>query len=224
MTKTNSSLVLVIDPGIKRPELESFNRLAEHSPLPVSYHLPALFGFSSLQALASKPVKGIIVMGSASSVHDKLSWQIELGNFLKTHIEKKTPILGLCFGHQLISHLHGGKVEYVFPDQKKHLGFREVSLKENILWGNACQGSLYVSHNEHVTSVPKDFKVSATSAEIAIDGLCHNSLPIWSFQPHPEATPKFLETRENRLALEPSQFQFGNQLVDQFLHFCKNNK
>jgi len=224
MTKINSPLVLVIDPGVKRPELESFNRLAEHSPLTLTYHLPALFGFSSLHLVAPKRIEGIIVMGSASSVHDKLPWQIELSNFLKAHLEKKTPILGLCFGHQLIAHLHGAKVEYVFPDQKKHLGFRTVSLRKNSLWGEAQEGPLYVSHNEHVTSVPQGFEISLSSPEIPIDGLSHTSLPIWTFQPHPEATPKFLEQRENRPAMEPSQFQFGNHLVDRFLHFCKNRK
>lgn len=220
MTNSKRPQILIIDPAVKSPELENFNRLSEISPLCLSYHLPALFGFNSLKATEKTEVKGIIILGSLSSVNDKLPWQEELGHFLKKHFDKKTPLLGLCFGHQLVAHLFGGKVQYVFPDQKKHLGFREVALQSNPLWGEACRGALYVSHNEHVVSAPSGFTVSATSPEIPIEGLAHPSMPIWTFQPHPEAGPKFLEQREKRPAADPSQFRFGQELVQRFLNFC----
>jgi len=182
--------------------------------------LPALFGFNSLEKLSTGSVKGIVILGSLSSVNEGLSWQKELGSVLNPFIENKTPLLGLCFGHQFIAHHFGGRVEYVFKDQKKHLGFREVFLKENHLWGTPTQGELYVSHNEQVVTVPKDFEVSATSAEIKIDGLSHQTHPIWSFQSHPEAGPKFLELREKKSATDPKRFEFGHRLIDQFFNFC----
>lgn len=212
--------LVIIDPATKNPELESFNRIANVCPLPVSYHLPALFGFNSLEKLSPESVKGIVILGSLSSVNEGLAWQKELASFLNTFIEGKTPLLGLCFGHQFIAHHFGGKVEYVFKDQKKHLGFREVVLQKNSLWGASTQGELYVSHNEQVVSVPKDFEISATSQEIKIDGLSHRFLPIWSFQSHPEAGPKFLELRENKTAPDPKRFEFGHRLLDQFFLFC----
>jgi len=213
--------LVIIDPGIKTPELESFNRMANVCPLPVSYHLPALFGFNSLEKLKPDSVKGIVILGSLSSVNDKLPWQIKLSSWLKTFLENQTPILGLCFGHQFLAHLFGAKVDYVFADKKKHLGFRSVSLKANPLWGEAKQGELYVSHNEQVITVPPDFDVCATSKEIKIDGLSHRSLPIWTFQSHPEAGPKFLELREKRTDTDPKRFEFGHQLVDLFVYFCR---
>jgi GMP synthase-like glutamine amidotransferase len=211
MVKSKKSLILVVDPAVKTPELETFNRLAQTSPVSLTYHLPALFGSNSLQKLSDHEIKGIIVLGSLSSVNEKLPWQFELGALLKKHIDLNTPILGLCFGHQLMAHLFGGKVDFVFPDQKKHLGFREVTLKENPLWGSSRKGELYVSHQEHVVSVPKDFVVTAESESIPIEGLAHASLPIWTFQPHPEKEPK---------SGDRSRFLFGHQLVDHFLHFC----
>jgi GMP synthase (glutamine-hydrolysing) len=122
----------------------------------------------------------------------------------------------------LVAHLFGGKVQYVFSDQKKHLGFREVSLRSNPLWGDSCKGALYVSHNEHVVSVPEGFSVSATSPEIPIEGLSHPTSPIWTFQPHPEAGPKFAEQREKKVIAEPSRFRFGQGLVHNFLNFCRS--
>jgi GMP synthase-like glutamine amidotransferase len=215
--------ILVIDPAIKTPELASFNLLARMSALPLTYHLPALQGFSSLE-LASDSINGIIILGSLSSVNESLAWQKQLGSFLLPHLENQVPTLGICYGHQFIAHLFGGKVDYVFPDKKKHLGFRTVSLKSNSLWGEACSGPLYVSHNEQVTKLPEGFDVIASSPEIEMDGLAHRKWPIWTFQPHPEAGPKFLELREKRLAQDPTQFDFGHQLLQQFLHFCSRNK
>jgi len=212
--------LVIIDPAIKIPELESFNRMANACPVPVSYHLPALFGFNSLEKLHPDSVKGIVILGSLSSVNEALDWQKKLSLFINSFIEKKTPLLGLCFGHQFLAHHFGAKVEYVFENQQKYLGFRKVSLQKNPLWGESKEGDLYVSHNEHVVNVPKDFVVSATSSEVKIDGLSHSSLPIWSFQSHPEAGPKFLELRENRVAPDPKRFEFGHKLIDQFIHFC----
>jgi len=144
-------------------------------------------------------------------VNEQLPWQLELGQFLKRHFDRKTPVLGLCFGHQFIAHLFGGKVDFVFPDQKKHLGFREVTLKANPLWGPSCKGELYVSHQEHVVSVPGDFVVTAESPAVPIEGLAHKELPIWTFQPHPEKEPK---------SDDRTRFAFGHQLVDRFIRFC----
>lgn len=211
MIKSKAPQILVIDPAVKTPELETYNRLAETSRISLTYHLPALFGLNSLQKMSDGNIKGIIILGSLSSVHEKLDWQLELANFLKKHFDQKTPTLGLCFGHQLIAHLFGGKVDFVFPDQKKHLGFREVTLKENPLWGPSCKGELYVSHQEHVVTLPQHFTVTAESEAIPIEGLAHNLLPIWTFQPHPEKEPK---------SSDRSRHLFGHQLVDRFLHFC----
>jgi len=220
MTKSKSPHVLVIDPAVKTPELETYNRLVLTSPVPLSYHLPALFGFSSIHQTDNTPILGIVILGSLSSVNEGLPWQKELATFIQRHFEKKTPLLGLCFGHQLIAHTFGGKVEYVFPDQKKHLGFRQVHLKENPLWGSALSGDLYVSHNEHVVVAPTDFEITATSESIAIDGMAHKTHPVWTFQPHPEAGPKFQQMREGR-APDPSRFSFGQELVARFLSFCQ---
>lgn len=225
MNKHRNPPILIIDPAVKNPELITFNHLTQTSPVPLTYHLPALFGLQSLCKVKPEQVRGIIILGSLSSVNEKHSWQENLGHFLQPFFEAKTPVLGSCFGHQFIAHLFGGKVQYVFPDQKKHLGFRKVRLKENLLWGESREGELYVSHNEQVVTVPKDFSVSAESPEIPIEGLSHNHLPIWSFQPHPEAGPKFQEVREDQSHLsDPKKFEFGNRLVSAFLHFCSGNK
>ena len=67
---------MVIDPAVVEPAIESYNRIATIAPFPVTYHLPALYGTSSL-GMYNDNVRGIIVMGSAASVNDNHKWQHE---------------------------------------------------------------------------------------------------------------------------------------------------
>jgi len=210
--------ITVIDPAVHTPELDAFNRMATTSPVPLTYHLPAMFGMGSLLREGDGSV-GVVVMGSASSVNDKLPWQLELGDWLRARMDRGMPTLGLCFGHQLIGSLYGARVDFLFPDQHKLSGFLPTALTANPLWGDARQTEFYASHREVVTACPDALAVIASRPDVPCDGFAHKSLPIWSFQTHPEATPEFLEHRG--VAPEPpTKFVPGNNLVDQFLRFA----
>ena len=104
--------LMVIDPGVLTPSIESFNRISKVTPLNVSYHLPALFGPKSLlKATKDNNISGIIILGSASSVNDSTNWQTEIERLILDASAKLTPILGLCYGHQLLGKIFGGIVE-----------------------------------------------------------------------------------------------------------------
>lgn len=213
--------IVVIDPAMNTAELECFNRMARRSPLPLTYHLPAMRGLQSLRSEAMESAKGLVILGSASSVHDRLPWQPELEAWLMPHLERGLPTLGICYGHQMLATMFGGRVDYVFPDKKKHLGFRQVSLTRDAgPWSAGATGPLCVSHRETVVEVPREFEIFATSAEIGPDGLRHTRLPIFTFQPHPEATPEFLQGRGVAPPADGTVFGFGNRLVDAFLDFA----
>ena len=211
--------ILVIDPAMRIAEIECFNRMALRSPLPLTYHLPAIRGMQSLAAEPMDSARGIVILGSASSVNDRLGWQHEFEAWLRPHLERGLPTLGICYGHQMLAAMFGGKVGFVSPDQHKLKGFREVTLTQAAgPWAAQARGPLCVSHKETVTEVPPEFDVFATSAEIASDGLRHKRLPIFTFQPHPEATPEFLQS--HGIPPREGALGFGHQLVDGFLHFA----
>lgn len=213
--------ILVIDPAMKTAETEAYNAISLNSPLKTTYHLPAIYGLQSLKAIDMSTVRGIIIFGSAASVHDRQPWQPLLEEWLLPHLMNRIPTLGICYGHQMLAYMFGGDVAYVFPDQVKHCGMRDIEISD-LPWFKASKGSVAVSHNEMVTRVPEQFQIMARSPECATDGLMHRDLPIWSFQSHPEATKEFLlqhaiDDREHEKTLI-----FGRNLVEKFLHFTSS--
>jgi GMP synthase (glutamine-hydrolysing) len=219
--------ILVIDPAMRIAETECYNRIALTSPLKTTYHLPAMYGLQSLHAINMRAVRGIVILGSASSVHDRLPWQQPFEDWLRPQLEKKIPTLGICYGHQMLSYMFGGDVGYIFPDQKKYSCVRNVAIKE-LPWLPEGKGPLVASHNEKVTRLPQGFEVIATSPECYNDGMAHAKLPIWSFQTHPEATKEFLinhniEIEFDEETLEKQLF-FGTTLVENFLKYTVSRR
>ena len=98
----NNHSLLIIDPAIVNPSIESFNRISKIAPISVTYHLPAFFGTYSLLKEYNRNTKGIIILGSAISVNDENKWQCEIEKILLDASEFDIPIMGLCYGHQLI--------------------------------------------------------------------------------------------------------------------------
>jgi GMP synthase (glutamine-hydrolysing) len=218
-----TSHLLVIDPAVKTPELDCFNRIALRSSWPATYHLPALGSMQSLREPLGEIV-GIILLGSNSSVNEELFWKKELEAWLRPKMEQGIPTLGLCYGHQLIAQMFGAKIDFVFPDRRKYAGWRKITLNSDPLWGESTEGSVTVSHAEAVMSCPQAFRVSAKSSEIPIEGLAHEKLPIWTFQAHPEATTAFWENRGWGKPQDPRGLRFGWGLMEKFIDYIESKK
>jgi GMP synthase (glutamine-hydrolysing) len=212
-----SSQIMIIDPSIANPEIGAINNIALRSELPISIHFPALFGCDSIQN-NNGHIAGIIIMGSLASVQDEYEWQNFLHNFILEASDNLIPILGICYGHQLLAHVFGGKVEPLWNGEKKR-GVRNVNLSANRLWKDGQSGILAYSHYEGVVECPNDYEVIATSDMVKIDGIASKTKPIWGFQPHIEATQSFLKKREVN---EHFSYNFGYEILDSFLRFCSN--
>ena len=216
---SNHSL-LVIDPAIANPSIESFNRISKIAPISATYHLPALFGTYSLLEEYNKNTKGIIIFGSAASVNEKNKWQNDIEKILLDASKFDIPIMGLCYGHQLIGKIFGGKVESLW-DKKIKRGDRKVYLKESSMWGKPRSGSLVYSHQDGITKVPPGFNVIAYSKMVSIEAIESKNKPIWGFQAHLEATEAFM--MENKLEIKniKNSFAFGHKLLDIFIMSLK---
>ena len=216
---TTKKHLMVIDPAIVKPAIESFNRIASVAPYPVTYHLPALYGTNSL-GMYNSNVRGIIVMGSAVSVNDDNKWQQDISDIMIDASSKGISILGLCYGHQLIGHIYGGKVAPLWSGEKKQ-GERVVRLKKNTLWGKSKSGPLLYSHQDGVTKVPPGFDVIAESDLVFIDAIASKTEPVWGFQTHLEATQTFVDDHNIPVDNAKESFRFGHRILDKFIMSLK---
>ncbi|MFT4624749.1 MAG: GMP synthase (glutamine-hydrolyzing) [Myxococcota bacterium] len=205
----------MIDPGTRVPELDCFNRLARAGAVPLTLHLPALFGLDSL-IRAESGLLGVVILGSGASVHDPLPWQGALGDWLRPRLEAGLPALGLCYGHQLLAHLLGGEVTFR-ADGVKLKGLRTVRIAADRLWGEGGEGPLIVSHREVVTALPPECTLRGSTEICAIEAFSHDRLPIAGIQAHPEATPAFAANNTVPFDADPAVLAFGHGLVDRFI-------
>ncbi len=212
--------IMIIDPASRVAEIDCFNQIAQDGRFTYSYHLPALMGFDSFQRTESQ-IDGIIIFGSSSSVYDDDKWQAEFIRWLRPQLNKGVPCLGLCYGHQLIAHLFGAKVDFIYRNHHKITGFCQTEFKETRLNHGLKKANLVTSHREAVIEVPKDMTISCFRSEVAIDGLEHQSLPIFTFQQHPEATKSFLNNQSITVeGLTQNHFEDGQKVISSFLDFC----
>ena len=131
--------------------------------------------------LAREP-KGIILSGGPASVYAEGAPSLDIKLF-----EQNIPILGLCYGMQLITHLHGGKVARA---DKQEFGKAELELddKDNILYKNIPnKTTVWMSHGDHVTEMAPNFKIIAHT-DSSIAAIENKDKNIYAFQYHPEVT------------------------------------
>ena len=213
--------IAVIDPAISSPATTGFNKMSMLSPLPLTHHLPFLHGISSLLALNQDDIAGAIILGSNTSVNTSGLHQDLFVSWLKRFCERKRPIFGICYGHQLLAAIFGGQVSFMRSDRQKLSGLRDIEVLDDARLGiEARQQRFVVSHNEVVTAVPDCFDVFARSADIPYDGLRHRQLPIWTLQAHTEATQEFLYDQKIDLYIPPEVERLGFDIVVRFLSYC----
>jgi GMP synthase (glutamine-hydrolysing) len=210
--------LMVIDPGVHTPEIDTFNHIAALSAVPCAYHLPAMHGFSSFPTDLAF-IRGVVILGSAASVHDRHAWQITLESWLGPVIERMIPVLGCCYGHQMLAHMFGGRIGFVRDDQTKLKGVRRVQILDNDLWHTGDR-SLIVTHAETVQKLPQCMHVIATSQEIEIDGFAHKTRPVFGLQSHPEATESFLIGHEMHEPQSVEVLSEGRDLIRSFVNMA----
>ena len=214
--------IMVIDPGVHTPELDTFNLIARLSPIPCSYHLPAMFGFDSFSS-GSDDLAGIVILGSAASVYDNLVWQRPLEAYVAKMIDAGVPVFGCCYGLQMLAFMYGGQVGYVQPSKEKLKGVRRVNFLEHEIWPSG-EREVIVTHAEMITEIPTEFMLLATSDQVPIEGLCHKTKPVFGFQFHPEATRVFLAGHDMLSDITESSLRDGHEILARFVHMAAAGK
>ncbi len=130
-------------------------------------------------------VDAYLITGSSASVYEDLDWIKELSGFIKELDAQKKKTLGICFGHQLIAHVLGGKTEK--SETGWHIGTQPHNLLQPgiDLLGESENFNLIFSHQDQVVIPAKGSITLATTSACPI-AMCKIGAHILTVQAHPE--------------------------------------
>lgn len=136
-----------------------------------------------LPAPQPEEVDGIVISGSEKGVYDDTTWMPALREALNAYRAAGTPVFGICFGHQLMADVWGGKAEKV--DKGFITGAQSYEL-------DGQPGHAYAAHQDQVTTTPPNATVTASAPYCPVAGLAYD-FPAMSVQFHPEYSRGFTE-------------------------------
>lgn len=131
---------------------------------------------------------GVVVTGSSAMVSDREEWSEVTASWLVRAVAAKTPILGICYGHQLLAHALGGRVAR--NPYGREIGTVDVSLTDAapddaLLAAFPSEFSAQASHVEAVLDLPDDATLLA-STSLDPNHAFHVGGKAWGIQFHPE--------------------------------------
>jgi GMP synthase (glutamine-hydrolysing) len=133
----------------------------------------------------NEKIKGIILSGGPLNVYDGNKFK-----FNKKILNLKIPILGICFGHQIISKVLGGKVK---KSKYREFGSAKVKKKNNShlvknFFNSKNTSDVWMSHADQVSKLPRDFIVVASSKNSKYTIIENRKKNLFGVQFHPEVT------------------------------------
>lgn len=155
-----------------------------------------------LEEIAKEKPKGIIFSGGPSSVYEKNAPTID-----KRIFSLDIPMLDICYGLQLRSHLLGGKVK---PGNREYgPAIIKISNTKTPISKNLPDlFTVWMSHGDSVLSMPKNFSVVGSSDTVHYAFVADEKNKMYGLQFHPEV----------------EHTEFGNQIIKNFIEICGAKK
>ena len=175
---TNLKKILIIDFGSQFTQLIA-RRIRELGVF------SEIVSHKNLKKINVNDLFGIILSGGPLNVYqDK---KIKLSNKI---FYLECPILGICFGHQMISKFYGGKVK---SSKTREFGFARIKKIKNSrltinFFNSKNTNDVWMSHADHVTKIPKNFNKVASTKDSKFTIIENTKLKRFGVQFHPEVT------------------------------------
>lgn len=175
-------------PGSDSPNVENFDqmflRMADFTGLDVK----VIKVFEDEELGRPEDYVGVLVTGSPAMVTDEEEWSDRAGRWLKGAFEASCSILAICYGHQLLAHALGGKVDY--HPQGMELGTHYIHLRDGasehpLLNGLPLKFQANLAHSQTITEPPREATVLAYSMHDPHQILAYGN-KVLSLQFHPE--------------------------------------
>jgi len=126
-------------------------------------------------------VIGVILSGSPFSVYDDKAFKIDIAS-----LRGKLPVLGICYGAQLISWELGGNVEGAPSREYGRARLDRVEAGNPLLSGVEKGSQVWMSHGDTITALPAGFRAIASTAEVPVAAYQADGEQLWGVQFHPE--------------------------------------
>jgi GMP synthase (glutamine-hydrolysing) len=169
----NKELVLILDFG------GQYNQLIARRVREAKVYCEVVPYDISIEQVKSKNPKGIIFTGGPASVYEEGAPTCD-----KEIFELGVPILGICYGAQLMSYILGGKVDRA---EKREYGKTEMSLKSSELFKNVPEKSIsWMSHTVYISEVPEGFEILGTTETCPVAAMGSKAKRLYGVQFHPE--------------------------------------
>lgn len=128
-------------------------------------------------------LKGVILSGSPCSVRDDDHPEIDLSRF-----RKKVPVLGVCYGAQLLAAKNGGNV---LPSEIREYGralLHKIDQHYDLLKEVKINSQVWMSHGDTINQLPADFKIIASTESVNVAAFKIDNEDTYGIQFHPEVT------------------------------------
>ena len=126
-------------------------------------------------------VIGVLLSGSPFSVYDEKAFKTDLSKLIGRY-----PVLGICYGAQLLSYDGGGSVE---PAPSREYGralLAHSDTRNPLLHGIEVGSQVWMSHGDTITSLPTGYDIIASTDEVACAAFAARDNKVWGVQFHPE--------------------------------------
>ncbi|MEJ8751841.1 glutamine-hydrolyzing GMP synthase [Lagierella sp. ICN-221743] len=186
-------MILVIDFG------GQYNQLIARRVRDLNVYCEVVPYTKALEEIKAKSPEGVIFTGGPNSVYAEGAPKLE-----KEVFELGIPILGLCYGMQLMAHSLGGEVK---ESSQREFGKTEFKLEDNEIFKDIPEESIvWMSHVDKVVKLPKRFKIIGSTDNTEIAAMADEERKLYALQFHPEV----------------NHSEYGINMIENFLvNICK---
>ena len=181
---------------------------------------------------------GCIVSGSPAMVTDRAVWSEELAQWLVQRVHDEMPVLGICYGHQLLADVLGGQVDYQ-PDGREigSLLIQQTKAAADDALFSQLPDSFYahLTHGQSVIELPEQAVCLASNQRVPIQAFRYGT-SCWGVQFHPEFSTQimsmYLDVYHDQIPAEMRvqlhthihQCHEACSLLEHFAVFCLNKE
>lgn len=187
----NETNILLIRASHTSKDVRNFRR---EVPADISVLVPQVVDNYDTESFPIEEFDGYIITGSKSSVLDDEEWISKLSKLVRRIIDIGKPVLGVCWGHQFLASILGGKVK---RGEKRELGYRTIHLQNDtkkeysgyeidqsgLFMGFPKEFVAFETHGDYVKKIPEGAEILAEN-EAGVQSFKYNNS--FGVQFHPE--------------------------------------